>query len=90
VFDFIAIIIKGGPVMVPRTCSIVSLPSSSSGLSSGAKPGPEGPVEELLQLVDRREFGQSNELGRKSIYLPHGFWTAGLIHRNPSLPKAWK
>jgi biopolymer transport protein ExbB len=47
-----------------------------------------GPVEKLLQLVERREFVKASELGRKVDLPAARVLTAGLEHRNPSLPKA--
>jgi biopolymer transport protein ExbB len=89
VFDFIAIIIKGGPVMVPLlACSIVSLAVVIERIVFWRKARSRGPVEELLQLVERREFAKAIELGRKFDLPAARVLTAGLIHRNPSLPKA--
>jgi biopolymer transport protein ExbB len=89
VFDFIGIIIKGGPVMVPLlACSIISLAVVIERIIFWRRARSRGPVEELLQLVQRREFTKATELGR-SVDLPAArVLTAGLQHRNPSLPKA--
>ena len=88
-FDFIGIIIKGGPVMVPLlACSIVSLAVVIERIIFWRKARSREPVEELLQLVERREFAKAIELGR-NVDLPAArVLTAGLVHRNPSLPKA--
>ena len=88
-FDLVGIIIKGGPVMVPLlACSIISLAVVIERIIFWRKARSRGPVEELLQLVERREFAKATELGR-SVDLPAArVLTAGLEHQNPSLPKA--
>ena len=45
-------------------------------------------MEELLQLVERREFAKAIDVGRKVDLPAARVLTAGLEHRNPSLPKA--
>src|SRR4029453_2318892 len=88
-FDFIGIIIKGGPVMVPLlACSIVSLAVVIERIIFWRKAQSRGPVEKLLQLVERREFAKAIDLGRKVDLPAARVLTAGLEHRNPSLPKA--
>jgi biopolymer transport protein ExbB len=88
-FDFIGIIIKGGPVMVPLlACSIISLAVVIERMIFWRRARSRGPVEELLQLVERREFTKATELGGKLDLPAARVLTAGLAHRNPSLAKA--
>ena len=88
-FDFVAIIIKGGPVMVPLlACSIVSLAVVIERMIFWRRARSRGPVEELLQLVERREFSKAVELGGRLDLPVARVLTAGLAHRNPSLAKA--
>jgi biopolymer transport protein ExbB len=89
VFDFIAILIKGGPVMVPLlACSVLSLAVVIERIIFWRRVQSRSPVEELLQLVERREFAKATELGRKLDLPAARVLTAGLEHRNPSLAKA--
>jgi biopolymer transport protein ExbB len=88
-FDFFAIIIKGGPVMVPLlACSIISLAVVIERTIFWRRARSRGPVEELLQLVERGEFSKAVELGRKLDLPAARVLTAGLAYRNPSLAKA--
>jgi len=88
-FDFIGIIIKGGPVMVPLlACSIISLAVVIERMIFWRRARSRAPVEELLQLVERGEFAKATELGRKLDLPAARVLTAGLAHRNPSLVKA--
>jgi biopolymer transport protein ExbB len=88
-FDFIGIIIKGGPVMVPLlACSIISLAVVIERMIFWRRARSRGPVEELLQLVERREFTKATELGGKLDLPAARVLTAGLAHRNPALAKA--
>src|SRR5262245_41625781 len=88
-FDFFAILIKGGPVMVPLlACSIISLAVVIERMIFWRSARTRGPVEELLQLVKRKEFSKALELGGKLDLPAARVLTAGLAHRNPSLTKA--
>jgi biopolymer transport protein ExbB len=88
-FDFIGIIIKGGPVMVPLlACSIISLAVVIERMIFWRRARSRGPVEELLQFVQRREFTKAMELGGKLDLPAVRVLIAGLAHRNPSLAKA--
>src|SRR5262245_32748353 len=88
-FDSIGILTKGGPVIVPLLpCSIVSLAVVIERIIFWRKAQSRGPVEELLQLVEHREFVKAIDLGRKVDLPAARVLTAGLQHRNPSLPKA--
>src|SRR5262245_27942971 len=87
--DFIAILIKGGPVMVPLlACSIVSLAVVIDRIIFWRKAQSREPVEKLLQLVEHQEFAEAINLGRRVDLPAARVLTAGLEHRNPSLPKA--
>jgi biopolymer transport protein ExbB len=89
VFDFIAILIKGGPVMVPLlACSVLSLAVVIERIVFWRRSRSRAPVEELLQLVERREFAKATELGRKLDLPAARVLIAGLEHRNPSPDKA--
>lgn len=75
--------------MVPLlACSIVSLAVVIERILFWRRARSRGPVEKLLQLVERREFVKATELGRKVDLPAARVLTAGLEHRNPSLPKA--
>jgi biopolymer transport protein ExbB len=88
-FDFVGIIIKGGPVMVPLlACSIISLAVVIERMIFWRRARSRGPVEELLQLVERGEFSKAVEMGGKLDLPAARVLTAGLAHRNPSLAKA--
>jgi biopolymer transport protein ExbB len=88
-FDFIGIIIKGGPVMVPLlACSIISLAVVIERMIFWRRARSRGPVEELLQLVERGEYTKAVELGNKLDLPAARVLTAGLVHRNPALAKA--
>jgi biopolymer transport protein ExbB len=89
VFDFIGILIKGGPVMVPLlACSVLSLTVVIERVIFWRRARSRAPVEELLQLVERREFAKATELGRNLDLPAARVLIAGLEHRNPSLAKA--
>jgi biopolymer transport protein ExbB len=88
-FDFIGIIIKGGPVMVPLlACSVISLAVVIERMIFWRRARSRGPVEELLQLVERREFTKATELGGKLDLPAARVLTTGLAHRNPAVAKA--
>jgi biopolymer transport protein ExbB len=88
-FDFIGIIIKGGPVMLPLlACSIISLAVVIERMIFWRRARSREPVEELLQLVERGEFSKAVEVGEKLDLPTARVLTAGLAHRNPSLTKA--
>jgi biopolymer transport protein ExbB len=88
-FDFVSILIKGGPVMVPLlACSIISLAVVIERMIFWRRARSRGPLEELLQLVERREFAKAAELGGRLDLPAARVLTAGLVHRNPALAKA--
>lgn len=88
-FDFVGIIIKGGPVMVPLlACSIISLAVVIERILFWRKARSRAPVEELLRLAERGEFGKAVEVGAKLDLPAARVLTAGLAYRNPSLTKA--
>jgi biopolymer transport protein ExbB len=87
-FEFINILIKGGPVMVPLlACSVVSLAVVIERILFWRRVQSRTTVEELLHWVEQRELAKASELG-KNLDLPVArVLTAGLAHRNPSLTK---
>jgi biopolymer transport protein ExbB len=88
-FDLVGIIIKGGPVMVPLlACSIISLAVVIERIIFWRKARSREPVEQLLQLVEHREFAKAAELGRRVDLPVTRVLAAGLAHRNPSPAKA--
>jgi biopolymer transport protein ExbB len=88
-FDFLGIIIKGGPVMVPLlACSIIALAVVIERIIFWRRARSRGPVEELLRLVESQEFAKAIDLGGNLDLPVARVLTAGLAHRNPSLTKA--
>jgi biopolymer transport protein ExbB len=83
------LLIKGGPIMVPLLlCSILSLAVTIERFLFWRRIQSRGPVEELLQLVERREFTRAMEMGRNSNLPVAHVLAEGLAHRNPSITKA--
>jgi biopolymer transport protein ExbB len=73
VFGSIAIIIKGGPVMVPLlACSIISLAVVIERIIFWRKAQSREPVEELLQLVERGGLLKPQSWAERSTCPPHG------------------
>jgi biopolymer transport protein ExbB len=88
-FDFVDIMIKGGPVMVPLVfCSVISLAVTIERFIFWRKVRSRESVEKLLQLVERQEFPPALQLGRTSDMPVIRVLAAGLAHREPSLSKA--
>jgi biopolymer transport protein ExbB len=88
-FDFIDIIVKGGPVMVPLLlCSIISLTVTIERFLFWRRIASRAPVEELLRLVERQEIGKASKLGADSDLPVARVLVAGLFHRNSSPAKA--
>lgn len=88
-FDVVGIIIKGGPVMVPLlACSIISLAVAIERFMFWRGIRSRGPVEELLQLAEQKEFEKALQLGGTSDLPATRVLAAGLAHRNPALAKA--
>jgi biopolymer transport protein ExbB len=83
------LLMKGGPIMVPLLlCSILSLAVTIERFLFWRKIQSRKPVDELLQLVERREFTRALEMGRKSNLPIAHVLAEGLAHRNPSVAKA--
>ncbi|MGH7845303.1 MAG: MotA/TolQ/ExbB proton channel family protein [Candidatus Binatia bacterium] len=88
-FDFIGIIIKGGPVMAPLLlCSIVSLAITIERLFFWKGMRSKDSLEEMLRLVERRDFAAALKVGQLSKVPGARVLVAGLRHRNPSVTKA--
>ena len=88
-FDFIDMIIKGGPVMAPLlACSIIALTVVIDRFLFWRRIGAREPIEELLRLVERHELAKALEAGRVADSPVARVLSAGLAHRNPSLSKA--
>ncbi len=88
-FDFIDVLIKGGPVMVPLVaCSIISLAVSIERFIFWKPIRSKEPVEKMLDLVEKQDFTQAQQLGQSSALPTARVLAASLSHRNASLPKA--
>lgn len=88
-FFFFNIVVQGGPVMVPLLlCSVIALAVVIERFLFWRKAGSRQPIEEMLELVERREFSKAHELGRNSSLPVARVLAAGLAHRNPSVSKA--
>lgn len=87
--DVIAIIIKGGFVMIPLLiCSIVALALSIERFLFWKKLKAKEVIHEILRRVEQQEFSHALDLGRSS-HLPIARVLAqGIAHRNPSPGKA--
>jgi biopolymer transport protein ExbB len=89
VFDFIAILIKGGPVMVPLLlCSTISLAVTIERILFWRKINSKGLVEQLLEHARKGDLEAAQRLGQDSQLPTARVLAAGLAHRNPSLTKA--
>jgi biopolymer transport protein ExbB len=88
-FNFIEILIKGGPVMVPLlACSIVSLAVTIERFLFWRKLGDRSPVEEVLRLVEKGDLSGALQVGQNSTLPVAKVLTAGLRHRSPPVTKA--
>lgn len=88
-FDFVAIIVQGGPVMAPLLiCSVIALAVVIERFLFWRRISSQQPEEELLNLVERGEVDKAHELGRRTDSPLARVLASGLAHRNPSLTKA--
>jgi biopolymer transport protein ExbB len=86
---FIAIIIKGGIVMIPLlACSLISLALTIERLIFWAKLKSQDVLSQLMSLVERNEFEQALQLGKASSQPIARVLAAGIAHRNPAPAKA--
>jgi biopolymer transport protein ExbB len=87
--DFIALIIKGGFVMIPLlVCSIVSVALSIERFLFWKKIKAKEVVHEILRCVELQEFNQALDLGRSSHLPIARVLSEGIAHRDPSPAKA--
>lgn len=88
-FDWISILVKGGPVMVPLLfCSVISLAVTIERIIFWRKTRSRTLIEQMLGLVERGDSDEALRLGRNS-YLPTArVLAAGLTDHNPSPSKA--
>jgi biopolymer transport protein ExbB len=86
---FIAIIIKGGIVMIPLlACSLISLALTIERIIFWAKLKSQDVLSQLMTLVERKEFEQALQLGKTSSQPIARVLAAGIAHRNPAPAKA--
>jgi biopolymer transport protein ExbB len=87
--DVVAIIIKGGIVMVPLlACSLISLALSIERFFFWAKIKSPQTVQHMLGLAEAGEFDRAIKLGKESQHPIARVLAAGLTHRNPGPSKA--
>ena len=87
--DVVAIIIKGGIVMIPLlACSLISLALSIERLFFWAKIKSPQTVQHMLGLAEAGEFDRAIKLGKESQHPIARVLAAGLAHRNPAPAKA--
>ena len=86
---FIAIIIKGGIVMIPLVaCSLISLTLTIERIIFWAKLKSQDVLSQLMTLVERNDFEQALQLGKTSSQPIARVLAAGIAHRNPAPAKA--
>ena len=86
---FIAIIIKGGIVMIPLlACSLISLALTIERFIFWAKLKTKDVLNQILSLVEKGEFEQALKLGKDSSQPIARVLAAGIAHRNPAPAKA--
>jgi biopolymer transport protein ExbB len=86
---FIAIIIKGGIVMIPLlACSLISLALTIERFMFWAKLKTKDVLQQILSLVEKGEFEQALKLGKNSSQPIARVLAAGIAHRNPAPAKA--
>ena len=86
---FIAIIIKGGIVMIPLlACSLISLALTIERFMFWAKLKSKDVLDQILSLVEKGEFEQALNLGKTSSQPIARVLAAGIAHRNPAPAKA--
>lgn len=87
--DALALLIKGGPVMVPLLlCSVIALAVTLERIIFWRKIGSKELVEQLLDFVERGNVEKALNLGKEAASPVARVLAAGLAHRNPSLSKA--
>lgn len=87
--DFVAIIIKGGIVMIPLlACSLISLALTLERLIFWSKLKSRRVAEDMLGLAEEGEFDKAMKVGAASSHPIARVLVAGLAHRNPAPAKA--
>jgi biopolymer transport protein ExbB len=88
-FDLIAVIIKGGPIMAPLIfCSVISLAVVIERFLFWRRVSVRQTADTMLNFVEQGEVAKAAELGRVADSPLARVLAAGLAHRNPSLTKA--
>jgi biopolymer transport protein ExbB len=88
-FDLIAIIIKGGPIMAPLIfCSVISLAVVIERFLFWRRVSVRQTAERMLNLVEQGEVTKAAELGRAADSPLARVLAAGLAQRSPSTTKA--
>ena len=87
--EIIAIIVKGGLVMIPLVlCSVISLAVTIERLLYWRGISSKQPVERMLAAVERGNLKEALSDGQESPLPAARVLAAGLAHRNPSYSKA--
>jgi biopolymer transport protein ExbB len=87
--EVVAIIIKGGIVMIPLlACSLISLALTIERFIFWGKIRSQLVIEKMLGLVNSGEFDKAIKLGKNSQHPIARMLVAGLAHRNPGPAKA--
>jgi biopolymer transport protein ExbB len=85
----LAVIVKGGIVMIPLLiCSLVSLALTIERILFWAKLKSREVLREILTHVEQGEFDQALKLGKTSQQPIARVMAAGIAHRNPAPAKA--
>jgi biopolymer transport protein ExbB len=87
--EIIAIIVKGGLVMIPLLlCSVIALAVTIERFLYWRQISSKTPVEEMLVSVEQGKFSEALSQGENSLLPAVRVLAAGLAHRNPSYSKA--
>jgi biopolymer transport protein ExbB len=85
----VAVIVKGGIVMIPLLiCSLISLALTIERILFWAKLKSREVLREILTRVEQGEFDQALKLGKTSQQPIARVMAAGIAHRNPAPAKA--
>ena len=85
----LAVIVKGGIVMIPLLiCSLISLALTIERILFWAKLKSREVLREILTHVEQGEFDQALKLGKTSQQPIARVMAAGIAHRNPAPAKA--
>jgi biopolymer transport protein ExbB len=87
--DVIAIIIKGGVIMIPLLlCSVIALAVTIERILYWRRIHSKQPVEQMLLAVEQGKLNEVLSQGEESPLPAARVLAAGLAHRNPSYSKA--